>query len=152
MFPGGCRSWNIPPWQCAQPIATATLPRSQYWDFAAVQRSPGTTANGFCSPSQPVAALDDADPNPLRFSHCSLPEPPSEFDSLRWSNEWRLATVSLVFSLLMPRLLVAGLQGRHMEMAGWGRAEISRADDRISNQVCTSAVLYRNHISPLLSW
>lgn len=28
----------------------------------------------------------------------------------------------------MPRFLAPGLQRRHMEMTGWGRAEISRAD------------------------
>lgn len=152
MFPGGCKSWNLPPWQCAQPITTATLLRSQYWDFAAVQRSPGTIANDFCSLSQPVPALDDTDPKPFRFSHCSLGEPPPELVSLRWrwSNKWRLVTVSLAFSLLYAK--ADGLQGRHMEMAGWGRAEISRADDWINNHFCTRAVLQRNRIRSLPSW
>lgn len=155
MFAGGCRSWNLPLWQCAQPIATVTLPRSQHWDFAAVQRSPDTIANDFCSPSLPLADLDNADPNPLRFSHSSLPEAPSQFTSLRrrWSNAWRLAAVSFVFSLLVPRFLAVCLQGRHMDMAGWG--ELWLPELMIRSAASSSHwlyLLYRNCISHLLSW
>lgn len=133
--PGIFHPGNVPSQSQTQP----------YWDlstgiFAAVQRSPGTTANDFCSLSQPVPALDDTDPKPSRFSRCSLGEPPSELVSLRWrwSNKWRLATVSFPFGLLYAK--ADGLQGRHMEMAGWGEPrypEMMIGSTTLLHQGCT---------------